>query len=316
MPDQPDLSTTLEASAQTLRDSTMGWLNPLSAVGATSVQAMSVLNSGQKVEDSARADVIAVGGAEDKENEKQILRDFFDRAGGSEAVFTIIPAASGIPDVLGELYQTIFVGMGVSREQVQILDIRNPIEARNPAAHEIVARSTGIYFTGGDQERLAEVLSHTYLMETIRKRCHEGHLVIAGTSAGASALGQQMISRGYSGESPTPAIVTVKTGLGILPHVIVDQHFHQRNRLVRLITAVAYHPDCLGIGIDENTAAIIHADDTLEVIGSGCVTVVDGSKMSSTVQDMPLDKLYTLQNVKIHFLAPGSRFNISTLQLV
>ncbi|MDX2271363.1 MAG: cyanophycinase [Cyanobacteriota bacterium] len=271
---------------------------------------------GQEPTSSARADVIAVGGAEDKENEKQILWDFFRRAGGEQSLITIVPAASGIPDVLGELYHKIFVGMGVDREHVQVLDIRNPIEARNPSAAELVLRSTGLYFTGGDQERLSEVLAQTELMEVMRQQSLLGKLVIAGTSAGASALGHQMISRGYSGESPTPAIVTMKMGLGILPHVIVDQHFHQRNRLVRLITAVAYHPHCLGIGIDENTAAIIRANDTIEVIGAGTVTIVDGGDLVSTVEMTPPDQLYSLQNARIHFLAPGAVFNIKSKTLL
>ncbi len=258
-----------------------------------------------------RSDILAVGGAEDKENEKQILREFFHRAGGPSARIVIIPSASGIPDVLGAQYRDIFVDMGVTRERVIILDIRNPIDARQQEALAQVQEATAVYFTGGDQERLSEVLADTELMEAMRLRCRSGSLVIGGTSAGASALGHHMISRGYSGESPTPAIVTVKTGLGLLPDVIVDQHFHQRNRLVRLITAVAYHPHCLGIGIDENTAAIIQADQTLTVIGAGCVTLVDGSQLSSTVVETHEDALYNLSDARIHFLASGSRFDLA-----
>lgn len=261
-----------------------------------------------------RSDIIAVGGAEDKENEKQILWDVFHRAGGRESFITIVPAASGIPMVLGELYREIFIGMGAERERVHILDIRNPSEAQHPEAVQLIEQSTGIYFTGGDQERLSEVLATTELMRRVRQQCQAGQTVIAGTSAGASALGYRMISRGYSGESPTPAIVTVKTGLSILPQVIVDQHFHQRNRLVRLLTAVAYHPYCLGIGIDENTAAIFYADETVEVIGSGTVTLVDGSEMGTSINETPEDGLYTLHNAKVHFLSPGSRFNIHSMQ--
>ncbi len=261
-----------------------------------------------------RADIIAVGGAEDKENEKQILWDVFHRAGGQNSFITIVPAASGIPMVLGELYRELFIGMGADRDQVHILDIRNPSEAARPEALQLIEKSTGLYFTGGDQERLSEVLGATELMERVRLRCQTGQMMIAGTSAGASALGYRMISRGYSGESPTPAIVTVRTGLSILPQVIVDQHFHQRNRLVRLLTAVAYHPYCLGIGIDENTAAIFYADETVEVIGSGTVTIVDGSEMGSSVHETPENGLYTLHNAKVHFLSPGSCFNIRSMQ--
>ena len=257
---------------------------------------------------AARADVMAVGGAEDKENDKLILRDFIRRAGGSQAKVTVVPAASGIPDVLGALYQRLFREMGAA--QVWVLDIRNPIESRNPAALEVIQQSNGIFFTGGDQERLAEVLAPTDLMQVIRQQCLQGQTVIAGTSAGASALGMQMIARGYSGESPTPGMVTVKHGLGILPNLLIDQHFHNRNRLTRLITAVAYHPQCWGLGIDENTAAVIRADNTIEVLGTGSVTLVDGREVVSDVDQTPTDKPYTMQGVKLHFLTAGHRFQL------
>lgn len=286
----------------------ISWAEPLSIPSQITAELKMQLRNPQ----STRADVIAVGGAEDKENEKLILWDFFRRAGAEKATITIMPAASGIPDVLGDLYRRLFTEMGAKPEQVLVLDIRNPIESRNPAAIELIERSTGIFFTGGDQERLSEVLAQTQLMEFIRQQCMQGKAVIAGTSAGASALGQQMIARGYSGESPTPAIVTVKGGLGILPNILVDQHFHNRNRLARLITAVAYYPECLGLGVDENTAAIIHADDTLEVLGVGCVTIVDGSTMTSSVHQTPSDKPYSLHHAQLHFLTAGSRFNLST----
>ena len=264
--------------------------------------------------DMTRSDILAVGGAEDKENDKVILWEFFRRAGGSEAVIVIIPSASGIPDVLGTLYQDIFVGMGAPRDHVSVLDIRTPVDARQSKALETLKDATAVYFTGGDQERLSDVLADTELMESIRLRSRSGSLVVGGTSAGASALGHHMISRGYSGESPTPAIVTVKTGLGLLPTMIVDQHFHQRNRLVRLITAVAYHPHCLGLGIDENTAAIIQADQTLTVIGVGSVTLVDGSQMTSTVEHTSEDDLFNLSDARVHFLATGSRFDLTRMK--
>ncbi|GAB4218546.1 MAG: hypothetical protein OHK0012_28200 [Synechococcales cyanobacterium] len=157
---------------------------------------------------------------------------------------------------------------------------------------------------------MAEVLATTDLMHLIRTQCQQGQTVIAGTSAGAAALGVEMIARGYSGESPTPAMVTIKHGLGILPNILVDQHFHNRNRMGRLITAVAFHPECLGLGIDENTAAIIRADDILEVIGVGCVTIVDGSQLESNVSAIPIDKPYNLQGLRLHFLTAGSRFHV------
>ncbi|MEO1132709.1 MAG: cyanophycinase [Cyanobacteria bacterium J06639_1] len=263
---------------------------------------------------STRADLIAVGGAEDKEDRKAILTTFYELAGGSEARIVVVPAASGIPDILSELYRKVFASLGAHPDSISTLDIRNPIEARNPAAAELIQSCTAIYFTGGDQERLADVLGGTSLMQLMHQRWQQGRAIIGGTSAGASALGHQMISRGYSGETPTPSLVAIKSGLGILPDAIIDQHFHNRNRLARLLTAIAYHPECLGIGLDEDTAAVIRADNTLEVIGSGTVTLIDGRTSTSNVSQLASDRPYTLHDTKLHFLVSGSKFDLSTRQ--
>lgn len=263
---------------------------------------------------STQSELIAVGGAEDKEDRKLILNHFFTLAGGTEANIVVIPAASGIPDILSELYRKVFTSLGAHRDRVSTLDIRNPIEARNPAAAELIESCTAIYFTGGDQERLADVLGGTSLMTAIYQRWQQGRAIIGGTSAGASALGHHMISRGYSGETPTPSLVTIKSGLGVLPNAIVDQHFHNRNRIARLLTAIAYHPDCLGIGIDEDTAAVIRADNTLEVIGSGTVTLVDGRASTTNISELASDRPYTLHDAKLHFLVSGSKFDLTTRQ--
>ncbi|MEO0852137.1 MAG: cyanophycinase [Cyanobacteria bacterium J06648_11] len=265
---------------------------------------------------STQAELIAVGGAEDKEDRKVVLNHFYTLAGGDDANIVVIPAASGIPDILSELYRKVFTSLGARPDRVSTLDIRNPIEARNPAAVELIESCTAIYFTGGDQERLADVLGGTSLMKLIYQRWQQGQAIIGGTSAGASALGHQMISRGYSGETPTPSLVTIKAGLGILPHAIVDQHFHNRNRLARLLTAIAYHPDCLGIGIDEDTAAVIRADNTLEVIGSGTVTLVDGRASTTNIADLASDRPYTLHDTKLHFLVSGATFDLASGQPV
>jgi cyanophycinase len=286
----------------------------VAAIGAGDVELHQPPSTKRDGRGSSRAVAIAIGGAEDKEGDKTILRDFWQRAGGEHSDIVVIPAASGIPETIGPVYRNLFIEMGTAADAVRVLDIRNPFDACNPAALELVKHSTGIYFTGGDQERLAEVLGGTELMQQLRQRWLQGKTTVAGTSAGASALGHQMIARGYSGESPTPGIVTVKAGLGFLAGVIVDQHFHNRNRLIRLLTAVAHRPDC--IGIDEDTAAAIGPDDTLEVIGAGTVTIVDGRTLRSNVTEVDLDRPFNLHDVKLHLLAAGSRFCLTTRAVV
>jgi cyanophycinase len=195
--------------------------------------------------------VMVIGGAEDKVNECEILTAFFENAGGAAATLGIIPCASREPNLVGDRYYQIFIGMGA--KQVQILDIRHPDECNESRWLEILSQCTGVFVTGGDQLRLCSLIGGSPLLEMIRVGANLGKLVLAGTSAGAAMMGATMIAGGSSGESPNPSLVELAEGLGIIPELLVDQHFHNRNRMARLLSAIAAHPNKLGIGIDEDT---------------------------------------------------------------
>ena len=253
--------------------------------------------------------LIIIGGAEDKEREKSILKAFFTWAGGSRARIVIIPTASSMPEILGEVYRLLFERMGASA--IEVLNITSRYEADLERSVALINQSTGVFMTGGDQVRLCGFIAQTALSAAMRERSMLGRLVIAGTSAGASALGDCMIARGYSGETPRRNIVELSVGLGILEGVIIDQHFHNRNRLTRLMTAVAAQPHYLGIGIDENTAIILQADRTLEVIGAGTVTVVDaGEVVYNTINDIQTHQPISIGNLRLHMMAAGLRYNL------
>jgi cyanophycinase len=253
--------------------------------------------------------LLLIGGAEDKENEKSILKTFHALAGGPLARVLILPAASSMPEILAEVYRSLFSRLGVS--SVQVLQIANRLDADQPWVVDAVLTSTGIFMTGGDQMRLAQLIADTAVAEAMRQSSARGALVLAGTSAGASALGTCMIARGYSGETPSRNIVELSDGLGILEGVIVDQHFHNRNRLARLMTAIATRPDCIGIGIDENTAAVLQPDGALEVIGDGAVTIVDGSELVyNTINDSQAHQPFSVGSFRIHVMARGLRYQI------
>lgn len=253
--------------------------------------------------------VLVIGGAEDKVHGREILHTFFSRAGATDAHIAIIPSASREPAIIGDRYIRIFTEMGA--KQVDLLDIREREQCLIPEVHSSLETCTGVFLTGGDQLRLCAVLSDTPVMEIIRQRVQRGQLTLAGTSAGAAVMGHHMIAGGGSGESPNRSLVDMATGLGILPKVIVDQHFQNRNRMARLLSAIASHPDRIGIGIDEDTCAMVEGDGLLQVMGKGTVTIVDPGEMSySNHQNVGAADPLSMHNLRIHILSHGDRYNL------
>lgn len=263
----------------------------------------------QKMPQTLKSTVMVIGGAEDKVHGREILHTFFTRAGGSEAKIAIVPCASREPSAIGDRYNKIFTEMGAT--SIELLDIRERTQGEDPKWQEYMEECTGVFMTGGDQLRLCALVADTPLMEKVRMKVREGKIVLAGTSAGAAVMGHHMIAGGGSGESPNRSLVDMATGLGILPDVIVDQHFHNRNRMARLLSAVASHPDRLGIGIDEDTCAMFQGDGVIEVIGKGTVTIVDpGSAFATNEQQVGATDPLSLYNMRLHILCHGDRFEL------
>ncbi len=252
--------------------------------------------------------VMVIGGAEDKANECAILSAFFKSAGGKTAKIGIVPCASQEPSVVGDRYYQIFRNMGAA--QVEILDIREPQECDRERWLNILSNSTGIFLTGGDQLRLCELIGGSEFIAAIKDRVQMGNLVLAGTSAGAAIIGEKMISGGSSGESPNQSLVDLTTGLAIFPDLLVDQHFHNRNRMARLMSAIAANPDKLGIGIDEDTCAAFENDRIFTVLGKGTITIIDPGELTHTNyvasdRSSPL----SLHNLRVHILSQGDRYD-------
>lgn len=262
---------------------------------------------------STKTAILVIGGAEDKVHGKEILHTFWMRSGGIDAVLGIVPSASREPVLIGERYQKIFEEMGA--KSVQVLDIRDRVQGEDPLLQAYAQECTGIFLTGGDQLRLCGLLADTPLMEIIRSRVQKGEVTLAGTSAGAAIMGHHMIAGGSSGECPNRALVDMAMGLGIIPEVIVDQHFHNRNRMSRLLSAIANYPERLGIGIDEDTCALFERDGYLQVIGKGTVTVVDGTEMSYTNQsEVTANEPMSLHNLRVHILSYGDCYHLQKHQ--
>jgi cyanophycinase len=252
--------------------------------------------------------VMVIGGAEDKVDGRGILTAFFESAGGKMATIGIIPCASQEPSVVGDRYYQIFQEMGA--QEVQVLDIRFPKECDRDHWLNALSNCTGVFITGGDQQRLCDLISGSQFIESIKQRIHLGNLVLAGTSAGAAIVGEKMIAAGSSGESPNRSLVDLTDGLGIIPDLLVDQHFHNRNRMARLISAIAAHPDKLGLGIDEDTCAAFEDNGTFEVLGKGTITVIDPGASSHTNYLMAGETSpLSLHNLTVHVLSQGDRYD-------
>jgi len=251
---------------------------------------------------------MAIGGAEDKVGKLAILSAFFDSAGGTQATIGIVPCASQEPSVVGARYHRIFTLMGA--KDIEVLDIRRPGECDEARWLELLDRCTGVFLSGGDQVRLFDLTCNSTFMSVINRRIRMGTLVLAGTSAGAAVMGEKMIAGGSSGESPNRSLVDLMDGLGILPELLVDQHFLNRNRVARLMSAIAAHPDKLGIGIDEDTCAAFRGDGTFEVLGKGTVTIIDPQALTHTnYRFSDVTSPLSLHNLRVHVLSAGDLYD-------
>ena len=263
-----------------------------------------------KVRDGTeRGWIVPIGGAEEKENDPRILKRFVDLCGGADADIVVIPTASQLADT-GTRYEQIFSELGVGRVTALDFDTRRDTTERSRL--ERIGEASGIFFTGGNQLRLSTMLGGTPIAKLIRT-CNAHGVHVGGTSAGASILSEHMIAFGKEGGSPTAASVRLAPGLGLTNRFVIDQHFRQRDRLGRLLAALAYNPFAIGIGLDEDTAAFIRPDNTLEVEGSGAVTVVDAGELQfSSMDQASEDSPVCLLGLKIHILTAGATFNLHT----
>ena len=253
--------------------------------------------------------IVPVGGAEAKVGETDILRRFVRICGGRDARIAIVPTASQLVDT-GSRYEEIFKGIGV--RGARAIPIESRTDAERPEWLDKLERADGIFLTGGNQLRLATILGGTSVAKAIRRRNPAGAHV-AGTSAGAAFLSEHMIATGDEGATPHAGSVTLSPGLGLTNRVIIDQHFRQRDRLGRLLTALAYNPFAVGVGLDEDTAAFIGPDNTLEVVGTGAVTVVDPSEIEhSSMDQIEKDDPVCLIGVRLHVLVHGASFDLNT----
>ncbi|HLQ23563.1 MAG TPA: cyanophycinase, partial [Gemmatimonadales bacterium] len=247
--------------------------------------------------------------AETKAGDTEILRRFVRLCGGRDARIVIVPTASQLADT-GARYEGIFRGIGVRAARALTLESR--ADAEREESLDRLERADGIFLTGGNQLRLATTLGGTSVAKAIRRRNAAGAHV-AGTSAGAAFLSEHMIATGDEGATPLAGSVTLSPGLGLTNRVIIDQHFRQRDRLGRLLTALAYNPFVIGLGLDEDSAAFIGPDNTMDIVGSGAVTVIDPAELEhSSMDQVEKDDPVCLIGVRLHVLVHGASFDLNS----
>ena len=257
--------------------------------------------------------LLIIGGAEDKLRQRQILSRFVSLAGGAEGRIAIVSTASSLGDEATELYESLFRQLGIP--DVRGLRPLTRDDANQPPAVEAVNDATGIFMTGGNQLRLSSVIGGTALGRAIIDR-HRHGTIVAGTSAGASAISTHMVAFGTSGSTPKQRMTQMSAGLGLLPGVIIDQHFEQRNRIGRLLALVAQSPALLGMGIDEDTAALVGPSGVMEVLGKGSVTILDPARLQTDAYEVKRHRPMMISGVMLHSIPSGYRFDLRKRRLL
>jgi cyanophycinase len=260
-------------------------------------------------EEQHKGCLIIVGGHEDRDpkGDRVILREVARRVNKGKLVLATV--ASRQPEGYFEEYHQAFADLDVG-ELVELY-LHDRGEAWDREKLQVLDDAAGVFFSGGDQLRITSQIGDTGIENKVRALYDRGG-VIAGTSAGASVMSETMLVRGTSRETHRIGDLSMAPGLGLIHDVIVDQHFAERGRFGRLIGAVAHNPRFLGMGIDENTAAVVEANK-LEVIGEGAVYIVDGSRSAySNVGDAKTNVTLAMHNLTVHVLAEGNRFDLET----
>jgi len=269
--------------------------------------------------------LIAIGGAEDKGekvgqfdlyHESAILRNVVDiiQQQGMPSSIGVVTTASSIPGEVSIIYDGAFRKLGITN--VEHFDIIQREEADSKAVLDRLAHCSGIFFTGGDQIKLASRLGGTDFLNKIKERYHDEPFVIAGTSAGAMALSNIMISGGSATKGHLKGRVKISIGFNFLENVIIDTHFNARGRFNRLAQVVATQPDMLGIGLEDDTGIIIRQGSESQIIGYGTVTILDGKHITDTnITTINNDHPISLKNLVVHLFCKNEYYNIKTRTL-
>ncbi|PRY03387.1 cyanophycinase [Pontibacter ummariensis] len=271
--------------------------------------------------------VLAIGGHEDKgdkeltkeqkENKnftsEQILKRFVAELKAKDPFVVIVPIASAVPDKMVKEYADVFKGLGI--KNIGVISASERDELDKPEFFEMVDKAHGIMFTGGDQLQLTAIMGGTQLLERMKVRYTKEDILIAGSSAGAAALSTPMIYKGKTQGGFIKGDVRVTTGLEFLKNIAIDTHFISRGRIVRMAQAIATNPGCIGIGLESDTAMLVTEGRVAEVVGSGLITVVDGTGITRTnIYRIKTGEPFSVRDLKVHLLSNGEKYEFPTYE--
>jgi cyanophycinase len=273
-----------------------------------------------------RGRLLIIGGKEDKGEEsdrkkdhninfidEQILKRFVVELKGENPLVVVIPTASRIPEETSKDYVDVFHSLGV--KQVEVADVRTRLDANKPGFIELVRNADGIIFTGGDQLRLTAIYGGSEMLVAMKEAYAFTDIIIAGTSAGAAAMSTPMIYEGETEGGYIKGDVRVTTGLEFLKNVAIDTHFLTRGRIVRLSQAICTNPECIGIGLEEDTAIFVTQGGNVEVVGSGLVTIIDGMGITETnIYEIGNGEPFTAKGLKMHMLGNKEEYVVPSYQ--
>ncbi len=265
--------------------------------------------------------LIAIGGNEERDfraderfnpdfREGAILNSILDYAGGKRARIEVVTTASSIPEEVGKSYCKAFAAL--EADNVGILHLRESADADTEEVLRRIEVAAAVMFSGGDQSRLSGVLCETSFYRKLRERFLNEKFVVAGTSAGAMVMSEEMITGGGHQNVLLRDGLKMGRGLGLMDSIIFDTHFIHRGRFGRLAEAVALHPDKLGVGLGEDTAMIITEGNECRVIGSGMVILFEGRKFSyNQCALLKAGTPISLGHLIVHILAPNDKYFIN-----
>ena len=265
--------------------------------------------------------LIPIGGNEDKgvkeesENysldfiEEGILSHVVKESGGTQSLIVVIPTASSIPEKVGENYIQAFKKLGC--DFIKILNITERTQSEDPDFIKWIEKAACVMFSGGDQSKIVDKIGHTKIHDILMQRFVNEEFVIAGTSAGAMCMSEEMISGGSSTEALYKGAVRMRDGMRFISDLIIDSHFIKRGRFGRMAEAVAKFPNLLGVGLAEDTGLVIKNCNEFKVIGSGMVILFDGRKLTHNNEEILKEGTpMTISNLVVHVLANSDRFTL------
>lgn len=258
-----------------------------------------------------RGTLFLVGGKDGRNSDRVLIDRFVRICGGASARVLVITSASETPERHRKEYSEAFRELGV--REVSTFHAKDRAASDDPALLSSLDRVDGVYFSGGGQRRLVSAMGRTRFEERLRERHFEG-LHVGGTSAGAAAMSAVMIAQGDGRKPIQTSSVELSTGFGLQPEIIVDQHFQNRERFSRLITAVLLNPAMLGFGLDEGTAVEIDPSGRARVCGKGALTVIDGSQLvgSGAIGTTENDRPLAFAGMRLHVLTEGWAYDLTT----